>query len=296
MHSSPLISIIIPTYNHAGYLKEALDSLVAQTYQNWEAVVINNYSEDNTVEVVSSFDDSRIRIVNFHNNGVIGASRNVGIKLSNGEFLAFLDSDDTWYPEKLSICIKCFNESIDLVCHGLRTIGYREENIYCGPEKRVTYDFLLHKGNCLTPSATIVRKDLVNLVGGFSENPSIVTSEDYHLWIKLAKQGAKIKCIRTILGNYRIHANNQSSAVLRHLNSILQVIEDFYPENTVLSFKTSIKIRKRKSIAFYGAARALQKNKEFERAWAFFFKAVLYWPFLFKNYIAIGLNIFKYAR
>src|SRR3989304_1426515 len=79
MTPSPLVSVIIPTYNHAHFLREALESVCAQTHANWEAVVINNYSEDNTVEVVESFKDPRIRLENFRNNGVIAAFRNRGI-------------------------------------------------------------------------------------------------------------------------------------------------------------------------------------------------------------------------
>src|SRR5687767_4383972 len=96
--SPPLVSVIIPTYNHAPFLREALESLIAQDFRDWEALVVNNYSTDDTLEVVRSFDDRRIRVENFRNNGVIGASRNLGIRLSRGKYIAFLDSDDKWYP------------------------------------------------------------------------------------------------------------------------------------------------------------------------------------------------------
>ncbi|MDP2842393.1 MAG: glycosyltransferase family A protein, partial [Acetobacterium sp.] len=92
--SPPLVSVVIPTYNHAGFLREALESLVAQTFSDWEALVVNNYSEDDTLDVVEAFNDPRIRVENFRNNGVIGASRNRGIRLSKGKYIAFLDSDD----------------------------------------------------------------------------------------------------------------------------------------------------------------------------------------------------------
>ena len=98
---SPVITVVIPTYNHAHFLRQALKSLQEQTIQEWEAVVVNNFSEDNTVEVVASFHDQRIRLTNFRNHGIIGASRNEGARQARADIIAFLDSDDTWFSRKL---------------------------------------------------------------------------------------------------------------------------------------------------------------------------------------------------
>ena len=98
--ANPLISVVIPTYNHAHYLGCALESVLNQTYTNWEAIVIDNHSTDNTDEVMASFTDPRITYLKIHNNGVIAASRNAGILTAKGKWVAFLDSDDRWYPRK----------------------------------------------------------------------------------------------------------------------------------------------------------------------------------------------------
>jgi teichuronic acid biosynthesis glycosyltransferase TuaG len=81
---SPLVSVVIPTYNHAQFLRAAIQSVIDQTFSDWEAVVVNNYSEDDTVQIVASFNDARIRLVNFRNHGVIAASRNYGMGLATG--------------------------------------------------------------------------------------------------------------------------------------------------------------------------------------------------------------------
>jgi glycosyltransferase involved in cell wall biosynthesis len=291
MSNSPHISVVIPTYNHAGFLRESLQSVCMQTYTNWEVIVVNNYSDDDTVAVVESFHDSRIRLENFHNNGVIAASRNRGIALARGKYIAFLDSDDVWYPGKLATCLPYFDHDVGLVAHGLHWFGDQERDFYCGPEKRATFDALIDGGNCITPSATIVKKSLLELVGCFSEDPSIVTSEDYHLWIKLAKAGICMRFIKEVLGGYRIHAGNQSNSVLRHLNSVLCVVNEFLPTIQSNNFMMKIRLRKRYCSAYYGAGRAMQHNAQFIKSYPLFLRAIIYSPFFLKNYIALMLGL-----
>ena len=118
MTNKPLFSIVIPTYNHAHFLRKCLDSVISQTFTNWEAIVVNNFSEDNTIEVVESYRDPRIRLFNNANNGIIAVSRNKGITEAQGEWICFLDSDDAWYPDKLMICKDYLND-YDFICHKL---------------------------------------------------------------------------------------------------------------------------------------------------------------------------------
>ena len=296
MSHSPVVSVIIPTYNHAHFLRDALASLRAQTYLDWEAVVVNNFSDDDTVAVVESFADSRMVLENFRNNGIISASRNRGIALARGRYVAFLDSDDTWYPEKLAKCMAHFDNGVGLVCHGLRWIGEQERDMFCGPEKRATFDALLNNGNCITPSATIVFKDLLESVGCFSEDPAIVTAEDYHLWIKIAQVSNKMYFIKEILGQYRIHSGNQSGSVMRQLNADLRVFNEFLPKENLHTLERDLRVRRRYCIAYYGAGRAMQRNGKFDQSWTLLFRGIAYWPFFMKSYIAIILGLVGTAR
>lgn len=296
MSDVPLVTVVIPTYNHAHFLREALQSVCAQSFFEWEVVVVNNYSEDDTVAVVESFADPRIRLENFKNNGVIAASRNRGIDLARGRYVAFLDSDDLWYPDKLLRCVPHLDQGADLVCHGLRYVGRRDGDMYCGPQRRATFDALLDEGNCITPSATVVRKDILESVGAFSEDPAIVTSEDYHLWLKLAKAGTRMRFIKEILGKYRIHSGNQSVSVLWHLKSVLSVVGEFLPESSSNSLMMRMRLRRRLALAYYGAGRAMQGNGQFAEAWLLLFSALAHWPFYSKTYAALFLNIFDLVR
>lgn len=294
--SRPLVSVVIPTYNHAGFLREALESLVAQTFSDWEALVVNNYSEDGTLDVIEAFNDPRIRVDNFRNNGVIGASRNRGIRLSQGKYIAFLDSDDKWYPEKLSHCVCYLDQGADLVCHDLRSIGTREGIVHCGPKQRATFDALLERGSCIIPSATLVRKSILDSVGGFSENPAFITSEDYHLWIKLAQTQAIMVFIEEILGEYRVHAGNQSGSVLFHMNSALSVIDDFLQTDSSSSLKSRLRARRCKALIYYGAGRSLQTSGQYAEAWQLFLISFELWPLNTRIYGAIGLNCIAWVR
>ena len=109
--ATPLVSVIIPTYNQAHYLVRALQSVLDQTYINWEAIVIDNYSTDNTDEVMADFADPSVTYLKIHNNGVIAASRNEGIRAAKGEWVAFLDSDDWWEKNYISSRANLFSNS-----------------------------------------------------------------------------------------------------------------------------------------------------------------------------------------
>ena len=99
---SPFFSVVIPNFNHGSYLKDSIDSVLNQDFKDWELLIIDNYSTDNSDEVISSYNDSRIRVFKIKNKGVIAKSRNLGIKYAKAKWIAFLDSDDIWYFNKFS--------------------------------------------------------------------------------------------------------------------------------------------------------------------------------------------------
>lgn len=229
---NPLVSVVIPTYNHAHFLGRALQSVVNQTYTNWEVILVDNHSKDNTNEVVERFIEPRINLLKIHNDGVIAASRNMGICAAKGEWIAFLDSDDSWYPHKLEIALNGIaeNPSVDvcstdevLVDESAASRGLLKHGPYCSD----FYKRLLLIGNCMSPSATLVRRDFLvknNIL--FRENQEFVTAEDYDLWMLLARAGAKFKFIRSVQGEYLIHATNNSGQVQRHRQNVVNVIRD----------------------------------------------------------------------
>jgi glycosyltransferase involved in cell wall biosynthesis len=287
----PLVSVIIPTYNHAHFLGRALQSVLDQTYPNWEAIVIDNHSQDNTDEIVRNYQDPRITLLKIHNNGVIAASRNMGIRSARGDWIAFLDSDDVWYPAKLEHCLAKLNEGFDLACHGERWLGEgRDREMFYGPEARASYKLLLLDGNCISTSAVVVCRQHVVALGGFDEDPKSITAEDYDLWLRLARNGARIGFVREILGEYRIHGGNQSKAVLRNMNAVMHVVRKRLAEADMDTLSQRLRARRREAIIYYSGARGLQDNGQHTEAWPYFFRALGTWPFLAKFYAAIVLN------
>lgn len=294
----PVISVVIPTYNHASLLKNAIDSVLNQSFQEWEAIIVNNYSEDNTVEIIASYKDKRIRLVNFRNNGIIAASRNQGIKLSTGKFIAFLDSDDIWYPEKLDRCLRILESGCDAVCHGEMWVedGVKLRKVFYGPKQRTTYLSLLYTGNCLSTSAIIVRKELLELVGGFDEDPLMVTVEDYDLWLRLAKSGCDFAFLDEILGEYRLHGNNLSKVVMKHFNAELALLHKHFSKIPDSGLASRLYKRKRLSQAYCAASRRMQEENSQYSSAKLLYQSWIKFPFLLKQYGILMIGILKLLR
>ena len=291
MNNSPLVSIVIPTYNHAPMLQRALATVVEQTYQNWNAIVVNNFSTDNTLEVVAAFNDPRIQCVNFRNHGVIGASRNEGIALATGQYVAFLDSDDTWFPTKLEKCVEILESGSDLVCHAEYWIDESGKSrlVAYGPSEAATHHNLIYKGNRISTSATVVRTALLKEVHGFDVAPELISTEDYDLWIRLAAKSDKFAFISEPLGEYHRHDNNVSANIEKHLAAELAILEKHFSANT--RFENMIARRRRKALAYYGAGRSLHRTRKHFLALQKYFHSLVVWPISLRLYEAIMLSL-----
>lgn len=215
----PTITIVMPTYNHANFLGKALQSLIDQTYKEWEVIIIDNHSTDSTDEVIKKFNDPRIRNYKITNHGILAKSRNLGIKVSRGNWIAFLDSDDWWTADKLEVCFKEMNDKVDLMYHNLQVIYQSKlssKKIYKGRKlyNPILNDLLISGikyGNAIAQSSVIVRKSLLLKIGGIDENINLVGSEDYNTWLRIAEITDQFKYLNKNLGYILIHENNVSN-------------------------------------------------------------------------------------
>ena len=293
----PAVSIVIPTYNHAEYLQQALHSVIEQTFNDWEAIIVNNFSDDMTLQIIEQFNEPRFRVINFRNQGVIAASRNEGIRNSLAPVIAFLDSDDTWYKDKLFKCISEFKNGADVVCHGENWISDSSvpRSIFYGPAKNATYRNLLFRGNCISTSATLVNRSVLEQLSGFSENPSFITAEDYELWMRISLATTKFVFIHEILGEFRRHDKGASSSVDKHLAAEIAVI-NHHVEQTHPSFIVFTRARHRRAKAFYSAGRTHMRGGHNGSALLFFAKALRQSPIFLRTYVAITLTIINLFR
>lgn len=214
LKTNPLFSVIVPTYNHAKFIKKCLSSIINQTYTNWEAIVVNNFSDDETIDVVNSLKDERIKLINFKNNGVIAASRNEGIRNSEGEWICFLDSDDWWYPKKLETCLDYLNLS-DIVFHDLdyfkKNGRTRRRIVNTRHLKKNVFEDLLLDSNALPNSSVVVRKAMLLKIGLLSENSELIAVEDFDCWLRLSKVTNRFFYIPKNLGGYSLGDSNISN-------------------------------------------------------------------------------------
>lgn len=223
-----MVSIIIPTYNRAAALENCLNSLKSQSFQNFEVIVVDDASKDNTKEVCDRF-------ANFFDlnyflmakcSGGPAKPRNLGVKNAKFEWVAFLDSDDTWENNKLQEVMKVLNnDDVDLVFHNFYfpTINNLEaKNIDLN--NNVLKKMLFLKGNFIVNSSVVVKKNILLYLGAFDESDRLISAEDYDLWIRISLITNKYRHINKQLGIYSYSDDSISNDFIRKMRNINYLI------------------------------------------------------------------------
>ena len=189
----PKVSVVVPTYNSARFLGKAIQSVLDQTFQDWELIVVDDGSTDNTREVVAAFQDPRIHYVHQENRGA-AAALNAGIRLGRGAYVAFLGADDRWLAEKLALQVAQLDNlplEVGLVYSDLHLLDLEDDTIlgrFLGgrepPRGRVLSQLVRTEGSFLHPCASLIRREVFEKVGVFDEG--LKTHEDWDLWIRIA--------------------------------------------------------------------------------------------------------------
>lgn len=201
-----LFSIIMPAYNSQATIKESIASVLNQTYQNFELIIINNNSSDATLSIITNFcHDKRILVINNENNMGVAQSRNRGLEMASGEIIAFLDSDDIWYPNKLEEQYNCFLSGHKIVCSYYDVID--SEGDIIGTR---------HAPTLVTFEKMLKSNFIGNLTGAYASSffgkcyQKNIGHEDYIMWLELVKKQPAY-CIGNKLAAYRISNNSLSS-------------------------------------------------------------------------------------
>ena len=215
---SPKVTVVIPNFNRDYCLGRAIESVVNQTYRDWELFVVDNNSTDKSLNVISNFKDPRISVVLTKNKGIIAHSRNIGIQKARGEYIAFLDSDDWWVVTKLQETMAYLDAGSDLVYHDLYKVSNFPVNeseksiVRTRPLTKPVFVDLLSNGNAINNSSVVARTSLMRKINGFSENRELVGSEDFDGWIRIAKLTDKFDRLDSVLGYYWHGGGNLTSS------------------------------------------------------------------------------------
>ena len=225
----PLVSVIVPAYNVARYIAATLDSILAQTFRDFEIIVVNDGSPDSEdLEKVLEPYQSRIIYLRQENQG-LAAARNTGIRASRGEYIAPLDSDDLWDPEHLEAQIAMFNAdpSIDMVYADARIFGDAPDAgrtvMELSPSRgEVTFERLATRECTVQVCVCVIRREILFRAGLF--DPTLRRTEDIDMWLRLALHGGRICYQRRVLGKYRRRGDSLSSDPVPMIESFLGVL------------------------------------------------------------------------
>ena len=213
--NEPLVSVIIPNYNYENFIVRTVESVFSQTYKNFEIVVVDDGSNDNSIKVLNTF-GNKIKIIEQENAGV-SAARNNGVKNSTGDYIAFLDADDVWLPEKLEKQMKKFETDSEtgFVHSSMKLINSEDKQIgeICnGMEGQVSEEFLRFKKGVVVGAGStgVVKREIFNEIGGFDSRLS--TAADWDFCYRIAKK-YKIGFVEEPLVLYLIHDSNMHSNI-----------------------------------------------------------------------------------
>jgi glycosyltransferase involved in cell wall biosynthesis len=280
----PAVSVVMPAYNVAPYIRETLDSVFAQTFTDFEVVIVNDGSPD-TIELERALEPymNRIRYIKQENRGA-GAARNEAVRAARGEFVAFLDADDLWLPGYLEEQLAFLRErQCDLVCADALHFGdsplagrtYMEAFMEKAPPTgEVTFLGLVSAEQSLITSGVLARREPILQVGLFDE--TLRNSQDFDLWLRLLRHGARLAYQRRLLVHYRFHENSLSGDEINRNTRQLRVYDkiensfDLAPDERT---EVARALRGRRAILEFELGKLYLEQGDVERAREAFTKA-----------------------
>jgi glycosyltransferase involved in cell wall biosynthesis len=248
-----LISIIMPAYNVEKYIAQSIKSVIAQTYNNWELIIIDDGSTDQTATIVKQFvsENNKIKYL-LQANAKQAVARNNGIAIAKGTILAFLDSDDLWLPNKLEQTLAVFDlDKFDLVFTNSYISNAEDLNINCTNFKDLhvkSHSYfgkdalkLFITGNRIPILTVLVKKSAVQDVGLFDKE--CVPAEDYDLWVRLLKKGYRFFSIKENTAIYRIHQNSSTAIDRLAASAVVKSITNNFTPTELKDLKVQLSLK-----------------------------------------------------
>jgi glycosyltransferase involved in cell wall biosynthesis len=285
--AKPRISVIIPTYNRAQYVGEAVASVLGQTYKAHDIVVVDDGSTDTTSEVLDPYMDE-IHYIYQSNQGV-AVARNRGLAAATGELFAFLDADDVWLPEKLERQVHCLAQNPGaglvhtncLILHGdtgLRSVNPALQALQSYEGRCYSQLFF---GNPIWASSVVIRRECLNCVGVFDEQIPRPTVEDYDLWLRVARY-FEFAYIPDPLILYRTHATNGSKDIRTLTRYNLYILEKALEADPMLATQVGIRaVRERMAELLFSLGYFAFNELDLREANQYFWRTLRYRPRLY---------------
>ncbi len=291
------ITVIIPTYNRERFLSRTVTSVLNQSFSDFELVVVDDGSTDNTKKIIEGFQkkDSRIKYIWQKNSGGPARPKNEGIKKAKGKYIAFLDSDDEWFPEKLEKQLSLITETknVGIVrCNFWEISNGKKKKINIAKKTENYFSKILEKCFIRSSSSVMVPSYVIKKIGFFDE--SFRLADDWDMWIRILKR-YNFDFVEEPLFNYYVHSQNISGDI----NSVLSVKDNI---NIIKKYKKYYSINKtaKSSVLRYIGTYYLIRNSR-SNAKKYFLRAVKAAPFYYRNYINLaifflGNKIYKIVR
>jgi len=296
--SRPKVSIVIPTYNRTDFLKRALKSVLEQSFQNYEVLVVDDCSRENVQEVLKELKDNRLRYLRHETNQGEAISRNTAIQAAQGEYIAFLDDDDEWMPEKLELQIDfmdkapestgaVYSEFLWMNSEDGRFLGRRKipmKNGHIPTGKEEVYKILLVRNLIGTPSTVVLRKSCFKEIGFFDSQ--IAYGVDHDLWIRLARHYS-LEYINRALVKCYVHPerlSNKLEVVMRGQQDMMVKYPTSRPEH-----------REYHSRRYSTLGERLCLNGEMEKGRKMFVDSIRLFPSNWRSYLNLFFTFFGHS-
>jgi glycosyltransferase involved in cell wall biosynthesis len=206
--ATPLVSVVVLTFNRVQLLAETLKAILGQTYRNLELIVVDNMSADDTPGFLSAITDDRLRFLRNQNHGVLAINRNIGIRSARGTYIAFCDDDDVWLPEKLAQQVAALEATPEAALCFTNTLAVRDP---ADPGTRVFEKLTQERHfeklvwtNFICNSSVLLRRSALDQAGLPDEDPSLTPYDDYDLWLRIAANNRLIGIDQPLV-RYRVH-------------------------------------------------------------------------------------------
>lgn len=248
MKNETLVTIVTPSYNSKDYIVETIDSVLNQSYQNYEMLIIDDCSNDGSYEIVSDYikKDNRFKVYRLESNsGCPAVPRNFALKIAKGDYIAFLDSDDIWHKDKLEIQIKymsqnnCFFSASEIkIFRNIDEINKAinsEINFNLLESEEIFHKKLIFK-NIIPNSSVIIKRDLINKLR-FNVDLRYKAIEDYHMWLRILEKGTKCCKLSSQLLFYRIAETSISKSKFAMFKKHIMLYSEYKPYNKSLGLR-----------------------------------------------------------